>query len=397
MGRSGLVIARVLLALWLVGMPKFLASPAPPPCPCRSWASPCACTASRRTSSRPLAAPMCTMGWWVACVTVPRLQRLRHCHFLAPARPRAASPRQHKLAALARTSAVLIHPPGGNLFCSTTWCPGGTCRARSRRWCTSSCCAAAPTRAPCSPRYAWGQGKEDPVSAARCYCHAWVDGRGREAVAGLLGSPSVSHTAWEAPKFRLLLACACPPVAPSRSAWSGARSRRRRPWCPGTGRAWSTWTSPVSAACCQLPALPACWAEGRAPFGDGLRVLALLARIRCWQCACCATPCPHTRRRPAPLLCLLAGGQEGKERPIAAVDDTWLAHGNDHQPQGDLPPCTSETPAVAATEGWGRCSGWPAHACDFCAWPCTGMRLAADPPRPLLCVCPLCRPAACGG
>ncbi|KAI7845254.1 hypothetical protein COHA_001296 [Chlorella ohadii] len=35
----------------------------------------------------------------------------------------------------------------------------------------------------------------------------------------------------------------------------------------------------------------------------------------------------------------ISRGQEA--RPIAAIDDTWLTHGNDHEPQGCVPPCTA--------------------------------------------------------
>ena len=33
-----------------------------------------------------------------------------------------------------------------------------------------------------------------------------------------------------------------------------------------------------------------------------------------------------------------AGGKEA--RPIPAIDDTWLTRGDDHEPQGCVPPCT---------------------------------------------------------
>ncbi|EFN57970.1 hypothetical protein CHLNCDRAFT_142107 [Chlorella variabilis] len=45
---------------------------------------------------------------------------------------------------------------------------------------------------------------------------------------------------------------------------------------------------------------------------------------------------PKTRQGVVDLD--ISRGKE--ERPVAAIDDTWLAGGADHEPQGDIPPCT---------------------------------------------------------
>ena len=79
----------------------------------------------------------------------------------------------------------------------------------------------------------------------------------------------------------------------------------------------------------------------------------------------CVHALPHP---PALLLGLPSPGAGGKEeRPVAAIDDTWLAGGADHEPQGDIPPCTGAPGCTGPVECTACCR--PALARAMCALP----------------------------